>query len=662
MNRILIAVGCDQYDFLSALHGAERDASAVYDQLTEPNGDYTAASSLLLRSPSIDEIVSALSKLPFGSGDISTLTFFFAGHGGHKSGTYYLCARDTHPARLSTSGLAVSRILSVITELRPLQANVIIDACQSGGAMLDSVALLRADALGLGSPGSLGLAFLAACGPNEYAAETSNGGELTNSILSYIRGDATLQTTRPYLDLIDLGRRVSSELSEKKPDQVPVSWGINLTGEGHFVSNRRYAPATEELAMVASVLASGSLKEETRRAMQGHTFALWRQHLEVEVEVEVAPLWRRLRALVADLGEDKPATARVLRGLATSLRASAVKSSDVFAESLVLFSCAVPLLSLLDDVVAAQAAQQILGEALQAQAHARSWLLKELKRDRYCLLSDGNGIADLYYLPLRLSRILGCLAAGLEIARLLGRTEPGAASEVRNIAELLLERYAPSLTPRSDAQSPFVLIFAEVARRHGWTEVGEQIIGCYFNGFVEAAGVIARPDLTADDAFTFALGLGQSPEHVEHHLRANPTQFLAVLLACGAALGMDDDWDPELSRLDHHTGYLFIPSDYAHFDATVIERGKNFLFQIGHDVFTMADFRAFIQSHVVGAMKIATRDLSPPASSLALVASCLEPDRLPAHLLDLDAIVASPSFTRLQARDASNASSGTSPR
>lgn len=635
MKRILVAIGCDNYDHLAVLHGAESDAAAIFEQLV-PKGDYDAVASVLLLSPTVNEVIVALSDLPFGQGDVESLTFFFAGHGGDKSGTYYLAARDTDPTRLSTTALAISRVLSVITELKPLQANVIVDACQSASAMLDSAALLRADALGLDSPGSLSIAFLAACGPREYAAETSTGGALTQRLLSFVRGDEALQTTRPTLDLIDLGRRVSAKLNESVPDQVPVSWGINLTGEGRFARNPRFTPATAELARVASILVSGSLKEDTGEALQTHAFALWSQHRDVEDELNVPSLRGALAALVGDLRGDKAAAAQVLRGLATSLRASAVKSSDVFAESLVLFACAEPLLPLLDDDAAAQVAQQLLDEAVHAQTHARQWLKRALKDNRYALLADGNGIADLYFLPMRLSRILGWLAVGLEVSRLAGRADAQAEREVEEVTRLLVELYAPSLVARSDAQSPFVLAFFQAALTRGWLELAGQVLGCYFNGFIDTQGVIAQPHLADDDAFLFVLGLGIGPEQVEHRFRANPTQFSAVLLICGAELEMDDDWDPELGRLDHHTGYVFVPTNYTDFVNDSIEQGNNFGFRIGHDVWTIGDFRAFMQSHIAGALHLATNNLSSLAASLALVASCLQPDRLPLHLLDAD--------------------------
>ena len=634
MRRLLLAVGCDTYDHVESLDGAERDAKAVFQHLTAPVGDYDSGGSVLLLSPSVTAINAALSGLPFANRDIDTFTFFFAGHGGHKSGTYYLCAADSDPDRLSTTALAVGHLLSVITELRPRQANVIIDACQSGGAMLDSASLLRPDALGLGNPGSLSIAFLAACGPTEYAAETSNGGELTRRLIAYVGGEATLQTTRPAIDLIDLGRRVSADLSAASREQIPVGWGINLTGEGRFARNPRFAPATEELAEVASVLSQRSPNDQTGEMLQRHAFALWTLHRELEQEVDVARLRSALLALITDLKESDTAVALTLRGLATSMRAAAVKSSDVFAEACVLFACAEPLLARVDDIVAAQVAQQLLDEAANALAQARRWLLANLPADRFCLLADGNGLADLYFLPLRISRILGWLALGLELARLRGEPDSTAESEVREIAELLIRDYSTSMVPRSDAQAPSVLLFISTARSRGWVEASEIVAACYFCGFVEAHGIVSPPDLARADSFDFVVGLAAGPEHVQPRLRANPTQFLSALLLCGVALTLDDDWDVELSALDHQSAYIFVPASYLRFGDTLVEEGQNFGFQIGRDVFTLSDFRAFMREQVLPASQSASAGLSSLAVSLALVASCLQPDRLPLHTLD----------------------------
>lgn len=636
MNRILIAVGCDLYDHLQPLHGAERDATRVSTCLLPPEGDYSPDFSIVLRSPSLEELRAALSTLPFSGETVETLTFFFAGHGIMKAGAYYLCARDTDIQSLSTTALALGALLTVVTELRPLQANIIIDACQSGGAMLDSASVLRPDALGLGNPGSLGIAFIAACGPAEYAMETDSGGLLTEQVLRYVHGDEVLQTTRPFLDLIDLGRRVSAELSASLSAQLPVTWGLNLVGEGRFARNPRFASDPEAipaLSRVASLLDSSATSAATREVLRSHAFALWHEHRQAEEEVDVASLRRTLGAVVADLGDEKTVITRVLRGLATSLRASAVKSSDVFGELVVLYACAEPLLAFLDHEDTASVAHQLLSEAAQAQAQARHWLLETLPNDPYALLSGDGGVAELYFLPLRLSRVLGWLAAGVEIDRLCGTPSAVADQELQGIAQLILHQYAPSLIARSDSQAGLVWTFSQVAQSRGWSELAAQVLGCYFLGFVDSNGVIARPSLSGADAFYFLLGLSQGSQHVEHRFRAIPTQFLSTLLLAGGAFSLDNEWDPDLRRLDHHSGYVFIPEDYRDFAADRIEHGRNFAFEIGLDVWTLADFRAYWAAHVSDALEAATRALSPVAASLALVAACLQPDRLPLHLL-----------------------------
>ena len=51
-GRALIAIGCDRYEHLNPLSGAEADARNVWDQLMKPEiGDYDRARSRLLLSP-----------------------------------------------------------------------------------------------------------------------------------------------------------------------------------------------------------------------------------------------------------------------------------------------------------------------------------------------------------------------------------------------------------------------------------------------------------------------------------------------------------------------------------------------------------------------------------------------------------------------------------
>ena len=71
------------------------------------------------------------------------------------------------------------------------------------------------------------------------------------------------------------------------------------------------------------------------------------------------------------------------------------------------------------------------------------------------------------------------------------------------------------------------------------------------------------------------------------------------------------------------------------FAETIIEKGTNIAFELGRDVFTLAEFRLFIRERIFKPLESAKKGLSPLAASLALDASCLQPDRVPFHIADL---------------------------
>jgi hypothetical protein len=51
-GRALIAIGCNTYDYLQPLEGAEADARRIYDALIRPEiGEYDPAHSRILLSP-----------------------------------------------------------------------------------------------------------------------------------------------------------------------------------------------------------------------------------------------------------------------------------------------------------------------------------------------------------------------------------------------------------------------------------------------------------------------------------------------------------------------------------------------------------------------------------------------------------------------------------
>src|SRR5215211_3788876 len=108
MTRLLLSVGCNAYSNLGQLRGAEQDASRIFELLTGAQGEYDPQQSRLLLSPSLAGLRAALDETLFTRELPDVFTLFFAGHGGVKSGNYYLCPSDADPDRLSTTAFLLT--------------------------------------------------------------------------------------------------------------------------------------------------------------------------------------------------------------------------------------------------------------------------------------------------------------------------------------------------------------------------------------------------------------------------------------------------------------------------------------------------------------------------------------------------------------------------
>src|SRR5271165_3067044 len=97
--RSLLCIGCNSYDRLGPLKGAEKDAKELFDVLVQQS-DYERRFSRLLLSPAQATVAESLSQILPMQREIDVLTFFFAGHATVKAGSFYLCTRDTDPGRL----------------------------------------------------------------------------------------------------------------------------------------------------------------------------------------------------------------------------------------------------------------------------------------------------------------------------------------------------------------------------------------------------------------------------------------------------------------------------------------------------------------------------------------------------------------------------------
>jgi len=382
--RILISIGCNLYDDANTLTGAETDAQRIFDALVRPEvGDYDSNRSRLLLSPSIDEVRTALREALFSNGVIDTFTFFFAGHGGMRAGSFYMWVRDTRSEAQSITALSLSDLFRSINEATPNQSNIIIDACESGGLIADLGVLLKSDMLG--DAGTPGITLVATSAQNQFSGETDLGGFGTNAILDCIEGRDFVQDTASVLDLVEIGRRVSSRL--KTADQCPVVWGLNLYGPPRFCRNPHFGsdPARPLREIVRSWPANSGTS--TREFYD----ALWRAYASVSDEWEPRSFSDVVSASLSPLASTPDLLAGFVERFGDAVMERAQFSVDPFRRAQVSAALAVSLLPYIQSEAVERSVARFVEVTGDQLSTAGSQLLDDLREDSYALMAGGSG-------------------------------------------------------------------------------------------------------------------------------------------------------------------------------------------------------------------------------------------------------------------------------
>ncbi len=619
MVSVLVCVGCNHYDALSNLVSAEKDASEVFDALVAEGGLYDPKFSRLFNSPSLDEFRSAIREALSATPELDVLTFYFAAHGGVKSGNYYICFRDSRAEQLSLTSLPVLQLFTIVNEISPRQVNIVLDCCQSGGAMYELGALLRSAEVDASAAASV--SFLAASRSNEDAGESEQGGLATRALLEMVGGSVRIQESRPFLDLVEVGRAVSAQLLGAGASQTPVTWGLNLYGEGRFAPNRHYrAPGDLPAFALAQVLPGSDLGGRIRE----NSIELWQEYRRFRDDPDCA----RLQALLTKLTSGIPAQDEVpfVLGFARALAARSRDSADVLAEPTAWGVAAVTMLGSQADE-ADVARQQLLTELAAASARARAALIESLRKEPRCLLNRGGGLSDLYYLPLRVSRLLGWVGCSLVVDALLEQGDQEAADQCAVLVDLLVEHYSGSFAAVGDEQAAWLHLFTAACEQRSWVDRATTVLDRIFASLASVQGAIAKPHLPGEVAFEYLLARSQRVAG-PHRALARPVQLLPVLLLHGARLERAAEWDFEMRAFDRLAVNLFVPATYSDFGMPFIREGENFTLCIGDGVWSLDEYDREFRSMAGDAVLRAASSLPKSSLALAVVASELFPDRV----------------------------------
>jgi hypothetical protein len=558
----------------------------------------------------------------FAGERLDTFTFFFAGHGGVKSGSFYMCLKDSRADALSASGLSLSDFFLNLSEAAPAQSNIIIDACESGGLIADLGVLLKSSVLG--DAGTPGITLLATSAQNQYSGETPEGGLGTSAILDCIEGREFIQDLTSTLDLVEIGRHVSLRL-RAGGDQTPVVWGLNLYGPPRFCRNPRFG--SDAAAPLRKVLQAWPPASDA--SIGEHYDQLWKAYASASGEWDARAFADAIAPILEPLRAAPMALVGFVDRLGAALLERATLSDDAYRPAQVGAALAGCLLHYIhEDVVARHAIflQRTVGEAINA---ASSALAESFDRDRYALLSVRGGLSDLFYLPERIAKVLGW-------AGLAGMLLPGGSQQRERADHLftyllrfILEHYGPSVVVMSDAQAPCWAIALARAAELGLQDDGECLAGLLYNSLTHCGGHTADADISPDKVLIYLLKRHSSQLQNEPDLVARPSLTTTVLLKAAALFGLEEVFDHDLWQLDGVTFGAYFSSYFKQFADDIMRDGENAVWCIGHDVFRIRDLEA---SWPEGG---AQEPSAPGLAAGVAMASLLYPDRVPWFVLNL---------------------------
>lgn len=613
MRRALIAIGCDDYGNLNPLGGAVKDAERIFDALMRPEvGDYDLESSTILRSPTLQDVRDALTAVLFDKSQLDALTIFFAGHGAMSAGSFYMALRDTRLDALSATALSLADLLRMIAEATPTQSHVIIDACQAGGLIADLNVILKSEVIG--RSGTPGLSLLATAAADEKAYEEDGEGVGTTALLDCILGKTFLQDSQPTLDLVEIGRSVSKRVQEAG-GQSPVVWGLNLIGPSSFCRNPHAGSGDAPLRSVLTAWSDPETEPTLRTSME----RLWEPYVTVSTRWNPRTFVDQLAPILAEIAGKPAMLASLSQRVADAFGVRAAESTDRFREIEVRAACVVALLPHSESTDVRAFLDQTSRELANSVMAALQEIETALQEDRFTLLN--GGLSELYFLPLRLTRILGW-AGFVAHQRLQSEANLEEISELlKSLMALFLEHYGLSLVAMSDAQAPPLALAITSVAELGLRDEAEQLLGHLFTSFVSCEGRPARADIDPKKILTYLNAREHRLLRTTLDLVAQPTELGSVLIRSAHLLGVDEMFDEVLHELDHLALNAFIATDFRQFGDDMITDGGNATYMIGQDIWTVAELEAHWPT-------VPTPDQASVALA-AMLGSMIFPDRTP---------------------------------
>lgn len=614
----LFCIGCDQYDLLTNLNGAEKDAKEFYAVLSE-SGFYDKSLSKLILSPTSIEIAPLLSMI-LRRNDIDTLTFFFAGHACGKDGSFFLALRDSDCSAMSTTSFPLTRFFEMVNEFKPRHVNIIIDGCEAGSSMVNVDTLLKPKTIGT-FHGS-GISFLGACAADQAAGESRSGGILTTHLLSVLRGDSELMFRNKVISLLDFSEYVAAKVHEECAEQNPVWWGLNLFGNGGIMTNTQLHidPNIPQFS-----LSKVGLDSSMRNRLAVFSTRMWEQYYAATKNFQPRELSNLVNELVACSDFSCSDRISVISGMMDSFCRISESDGELFSRLQCSVSILCSLLPWSDEIDSITYLKEIITIEIFHTKNLLNHLFAEISENNSRILSSDGFYSDLFFLPLRITRLLGLIGMIALAERLLDCSDDQNELSYTDMIGLLFDNYQKCFVTLSDEQAAPLYIFIKAALSLGWHDQARIILESYYVDAAQCGGRFTRLNSDGEGALDHLLTITESEYCGEKRMHANPSSLIPVILLGGKSLNISENWN--LQAFDRRQIGLYFPDDYRSFSEEVICNGKTHTWQIGFGIWKVSDFDSEFSKII--SERADDSKLSPEAHVLTMMAALIFPDRIP---------------------------------
>ncbi len=621
MKAYLVAIGCNYYqsEVLNDLTGAENDAAVVHQVLVNSEYSiYEEENSYLLRSPVISDIKRALEEVLFEKECPDVFTLFFAGHGGVIDGTYYLCLNETRIDRMSFTGLSLTDIFRIISSSKVKHVNLIIDACNTAGLVNDLMSLIKPDLMG--AKGSFGISILAAAASDEYAGEIAGQGLLTGSLINLISGKEKVSSDVEFLDLVNLGRVISTKFIQEGREQTPSSWGMNLYGPSIFSKNPFHSQedtiSTHDFSFIPPASRVGMV-------LLNFKDDLWDLYDDLDSTEGVRDFLEVIRAAGESVNNiDDLIT--LLKGVGYRFIEKIGPECD-FKQLELINALSTILIPYLSNEKARVALSEFMALFKLYGVRLLNDTLENLQEDKYYLINkEGEGfdvLSNYYYLPIRISKLVGYFSQLLLV-------DECSIDKISTFLDLVRKNYGNHLMVISEEQAPYLHSFFGIYNDLGKGAQVKDYLVSYMRSYISCHGQVASINLEPENSLKFLIQR-YTQNKVDIEYRSNSDTLGASLLLQANLYGISDDVDSFLHVLDRHSFHLFIPTEIGQFGNKIIESGFNMVLRCGVDFWVCREFNEIVKLHFDKYTEIDLFTLNAVEKFSCVASSFVQPNRIP---------------------------------